>query len=272
MPPAARFAAVASLIAISFLITPALRAQTQSAVVASPRFEVASIKPTDPSFAGVQIQMLPTDSRVTVQGLTLKDLIRFAYSPTLLMLAPSLVSGGPNWYDRDRYDIVAKPEGQRVPSQGERKLMLRTLLEERFNLKYHRESKETAVFALVVAKNGPKMKESKPEEVNAKSSAVTVSGLSGRHASMGLLVDYLQRTLQLDPLAGLPVIDRSGLTGRFDFEFTWATGETQPNGRPLVDAGSVSNALREQLGLELNLTKAPVEAIVVDHAEKPSEN
>ena len=128
----------------------------QSPAAATLKFEVASIKPTDPAFSGRSLQMLVGDSIVTIKGMSLKDLIRYAWGASGLGLHPSRVTGGPSWFDRDRYDVVAKSAGFRIPSQDERKQMLRALLSERFQLTFHREPKEIAVYELTVGKNGPK--------------------------------------------------------------------------------------------------------------------
>jgi uncharacterized protein (TIGR03435 family) len=250
----------------------ALCAAAWAQTAARPEFEVASIKPTDPDFVGIGLQMRPDDNRVVVRGLTLKDLIGFTYSPGFGRLASSLISGGPSWYDRDRYDIVAKSDGQPIPSQEVRMRMLRRLLEERFELKVHRESKVTEVLGLVVTKTGPKMKVSAPNS-SSQGTGFSPSGFSARNVSMEKMISFLQDVLQRDPLAGgLPVLNRTGLTANFDFDFKLdfvrRTGELQTSG----ELESISAALREQLGLDLKLIKAPIDAIVVDHAKRPIEN
>jgi uncharacterized protein (TIGR03435 family) len=238
-------------------------------------FEVASIKRTDPAFFGWKTAMPPDDSRVIIEGLTLKEVIQWAYDPGNRSLASNLVSGGPNWYEHDRYDILAKPEGSHIPSGAERKRMLQTLIEERFNLKYHRELKMTPALALFIAKKGARLKESTPGDGGPHGVFIAPPVITGRNASMNDLAAVLQRLLAIDPNASLPVVDRSELRGRFDFDFTFTTGEEQHNGGlpgNQVDAEYVFVAIHEQLGLELKRIRAPLEAIVVDHVERPSAN
>jgi uncharacterized protein (TIGR03435 family) len=246
----------------------------------SPKFEVASIKPTDPAFTGRSLQMPLADSMVRIRGMSLKDLIRYAWGESGPGLHPSLVSGGPNWYDRSLYDIVAKSEGSRIPSQDDRKQMLRALLSERFQLKFHREPKEIAVYALIVGKNGPKMKERAADDGGAPFSML-LNGLHipGRNASMAELANVLESLIPLtDPERDdRPVLDKTGLAGRFDFELTWAPDPTRSGGRggPPGDSANAPDlfiAVQEQLGLKLESARARVEALVIDHVEKPSEN
>jgi len=269
--------AVHTAVAIGMLFVPPIYPQSNPSARAE--FEVASIKPTDPSFVGTRVQMLADDNRVTIRGITLKGLIELAYNPGFGLLHPSLVTGGPRWYDRDRYDVVAKPEGSRIPSQEERKQMLQALLLERFKLEFHRESKEITAFALVVGKNGPRMKESKPGGSGGAPS-IEAKGLKiiGRSASMTELAAILQPMMpRVDSThADFPVIDRTGLTGRFDFDLEFALDETQADGRASTQLSSnkpdLFTAIQEQLGLKLGLAKAPIEALVIDHAEMPSAN
>jgi uncharacterized protein (TIGR03435 family) len=194
------------------------------APVTFPAFEVATIKPTDRAFTGRSVRMAPDDSMIAMRGWSLKELILFAWGNGT-GLHPSLIAGGPNWFDRDRYDIAAKPEGQRIPSQEERKQMLKALLVDRFQLKFHREAKQTAVYALVVGSTGPKMKERKVDDGGAPFS-LPLNGFSlpGRNASMAQLADILQSLITLtDPERdNRPVIDKTGLNGKFDFDLRWA--------------------------------------------------
>lgn len=230
-------------------------------------FEVASIKPTDPSFTGTKVQMFPDDNMITIRGMTLKGLVQLAYNPGFGLLHASRVAGGPRWFDRDRYDIVAKPEGHWIPSQEERKEMLRALLGDRFKLTFHRESKELTAFALTVGKKGATMREGTPDASGAPSIVLKGRRMTGRNASMSELAATLQPLIPLvhPSHADFPVIDRTGLTGRFDFDLEFALEET-PNVPDLFIA------IQERLGLKVGLAKVPIEAIVVDHAEMPSPN
>jgi uncharacterized protein (TIGR03435 family) len=148
------------------LVLAILPAYPQTSTQPQPVFEVASIRPSDPGTTMKSMQVLLDDSRVTIRKLSLKELMQYAWGNVGggEGLHASLISGGPGWVDHDRFDVVAKPEGVRVPSRAERRQMLRKLLVERFQLKFHQETRATGVYALVVEKNGPKMKARTPDD------------------------------------------------------------------------------------------------------------
>jgi uncharacterized protein (TIGR03435 family) len=166
--------------------------------------------------------------------------------------------GGPGWFDTEPFDISAKADGP--ASNDELRRMVQTLLAERFQLKFHRETKEQPVYALVVGKGGPKLQAAKSE---GRGVGIGVRGrLNGNGADMKTLASVLADRLSRS------VVDRTGLKGFYDFLLTWTPDEVQAD-----DPGpSLSTAIQEQLGLKLESTKAPVEMIVIDHAEKPSNN
>jgi uncharacterized protein (TIGR03435 family) len=245
---------------------------------ASQGFEAAAIKPTDPAYTGRSILMPPDDGRVTMRGWSLKELIRFAWGNGT-GLHPGLVSGGPTWFDRDRYDIVAKSEGPRIPSQDERRRMMRILIEERFQLKHHSESRAMPVYALLVGKSGPKMKERKSDDGGAPFSLL-LNGfrLPGRNASIAQLADILQSLIPLTDSErdSRPVLDKTGLAGKFDFDLIWAPDPGLSGGRggarEPAKVPDLFIAVEEELGLKLEMQEAPMAVLVVDHAVKPTEN
>jgi len=263
---------------IGLLNAPVSRAQPEDDPTRS--FEVASIRPTDPGFSGGGFQT--PGNRVIMRGWSLKRLIQYAYGPGFPGLHPSLISGAPSWYDRDRFDIEAKAEGSDPPSEDERKLMLRALLAERFNLKLHRESKENAVYIIAVGKGGPKMMERKPDDNTPHSilnqRAQTGLQLTGQNTSLAELFSFLQALLSRSDQYARPLLDGTGLTGRFDFEVTYLPDRIQSGGLGAAAPGGLGDppdlvtAVQEQLGLKLESKKVPMEALVIDHAEKPSEN
>lgn len=263
-----------SFIGILALVVPALaHAQT---------FEVASIKPTDPSFTLRSIQMPLNDGIVAIRGLSLKELIQYAWGNVGAGtgLHPNLVAGGPAWAGHDRYDIVARPEGSRTPSRAERKQMLQALLVERFQLRFHRETRQTPVYALVAGKNGPRMKERKPDDGGAPFSLPIIGlHMQARNVSMAQFADILQTIIPLtDPdHEDLPVLDQTGLSGTFDFDLKWSGDPSLSGGRgvPPADPASAPDlltAIEEQLGLRLEARKASVQILVIDRAERPSAN
>jgi uncharacterized protein (TIGR03435 family) len=279
MPWCARIrTGLAAILFTGFLIPPSF-AQPAPAPA---RFDVASIKLTDRSHGELNLILLPQNSNLlTINGTTVKQMIEFAYATGVGSLSPRLVSGGPSWCDRDEYDISAKSDEHRVLSQKERKQMFRALLEERFHLKIHRESKISTVFALVVDKGGPRIKASPPDEPDLPGLSYCGPGCqSGRKVTMEMLAMILQTTLELYPASTpeftdrLPVIDRTGLTGPFVVDLKWSPGLAAPGyeGRAADRALDIFTAIQEQLGLRLRREKAPVEAIVIDELERPTPN
>jgi bla regulator protein blaR1 len=243
-------------------------------------FEVATIKRSvsDGPFRG---QFLP-GGRVHNTNYTLRMLILVAYD-----MLPNHVVGGPGWVDSDRYDVEAKaasgviPEndGARVPKTRQ---MLRALLVERFKLAVHRETREEPVYALTVAKGGPKLP--KPQ-VDPKDCMDDVTPLaSACHTFIGGQGRGLTgRTVNISDLVGVlsmytdrPVIDKTGLNGAFDIKLDpWAplirVGDTADRESNLRDPErpSLFVLLEEQLGLKLEGQKGQVEVLVIDRAEKP---
>ncbi len=175
--------------------------------------------------------------------------------------------GGPKWMDDDRYDIEARAGGESAPTSAQVQLMLQSLLADRFQLKFHRETKQLPEYELVVGKSGPKLKASAPESVKSLSfgDSGSVTVLTVSKGSM----DQLAKQLGNSGL-GRPVLDKTGLTGEYDYELRWSA---EPGGTDLADRPpSVVTAIQEQLGLKLESIKGPVETFVIDHAEKPSQN
>jgi uncharacterized protein (TIGR03435 family) len=227
---------------------------------APPAFEVATIK--QHVFAGAgggRLGMSISGSRVMVSTLTLKNLISTAYNVKTYQ-----ISGEPSWAgdSATAFDVEAEAGG--TPTMDQARLMLQALLADRFQLKLHRETKELPVYDLVVAKNGPKMKESAADATpSAGVSAGSTRRMTEIRASMATVAN------QLVGFAGRPVIDKTGLTGSYDFTLEWS-----PEGTP-ADAAtgpSIFTAVQEQLGLKLESSKAPTEILVIDHAEKPTQN
>ena len=227
----------------------------QSAVV--PRFEVAAIKPSnaDPGASGIHT----ANGRLTANNVTLKRCIMGAYA-----VGPNQIFGGPDWLDSDRFEITAKAE-QRV-GDGVLMTMLQTLLADRFQLVLHREAKPIEAYVLEVAKNGPKL------EKGDAQGAKTNNGrgeIVARNATMDRLAEILSR--QID----LPVMNHTGLEGVFNFRLQWTpenASPPKPADGAVIEGPSLFTAIQEQLGLRLHAQKVPVEVLVIDHVEKPSEN
>jgi uncharacterized protein (TIGR03435 family) len=232
----------------------------------SPAFEVASIKPSkdEPGSSGIT-----TDKgRISGRNVTLKRCVRGAYG-----VQESQILGGPKWVDEDRYYIDAKAAGP--AGDRELMLMLQSLLAERFKLAFHRETRALPGYALVVGKSGLKAKPSQPD---------TPSRTSSRWGSIDAeACTMAQLALKLSEVLHLHVADFTAVPGEFDFKLEWTSDDMQakPPSRgdtpatAALDAASgppIFEALQEQLGLKLESRKVPVEVLVIDHAEKPSEN
>lgn len=247
--------------------------------VSGPAFEVATIKPVEPDAKKGRYIIMQGTNRFVGKYYTLKLLIAAAYN-----LSPKVISGGPDWVDSDHYDILALTPGDARPTRDEQMAMLRNLLADRFKLSFHREPKEFSIYTLETVKGGPKYGSGdktglKQSTAAASDPAALISTvyperihLPARNATMGEFAELLQRAV-LDR----PVVDRTGLTGKFDFDLEWAPDETQFGGEvPVAPADAQEppffTAIQQQLGLRLEATKGPVQALVVDHAERPSAN
>ncbi len=257
-----------------------------------PEFEVASIKPSAPGGRGMFIRNSP-GGRINVTNMTLKELIVVAYR-----IQPFQISGGPSWFDSARYDISAKAET--APKEGELPLLLQSLLADRFQLVVERGTKELPIYALVMARKdgkfGPGLTEAKeggctpfdpakpppppqpgqPPELRCGNMMMQPRALHAVSIPIANLIPMLSRFL------GRSIVDKTGLTGKYDINLEWTPDETQlaqlqlppdvklppfdPNGP------SIFTAVQEQLGLKLESQKGPVEIFVVTRAEKPSEN
>jgi len=219
-------------------------------------FEAATVKPSQAGTGGNNIGM--SSETLTLRNVTLAICLKFAYGVQDSQIA------GPDSLNTERYDIVARAAAP-VANQGQFSLMLQSLLAERFHLTLHRESKEMSVYALVVAKNGPKFRKS---VVEGRPMLMGKGTLVAQWASMKMLADFLSGPMRVR------VLDMTGLEGQYDFKFdlmAFARSDPVPGQEPDV-ADMVLSGLEPELGLKLESRKAPVEMLVVDHVEKPNEN
>jgi uncharacterized protein (TIGR03435 family) len=253
---------IAAIAAVLLVNAPQLHAQQQQPTPPL-AFEVASIRPHKGMYTVVRSSI--SGPKVTIEAYGLLGLIMDAYH----LNASYQVSGGPSWMDSDsdRFDIVANAPGEGTPTGDDVRRMLQSLLTERFQLKLHRETQERPVYALVVAKNGPKLKESAPD----KEPSTSVGGGRTSHLTM-TRATMEQFAVQLST-SGLdrPVVDKTGLAGHYDITLNWIPEFAGPPA-PNSDGVNVFTAVQEQLRLKLETEKAPIEILVIDHAEKPSEN
>jgi bla regulator protein blaR1 len=237
---------------------------------ASPTFEVATIKPSNPDRPGKAFTI--RGRQFATFNTTLSDLITFAYG-----IHAKQITGGPGWVETEKYDLSAQPDGQGQPNDRQWKIMIQKLLAERFKLAFHRDKKELSVYAMTVGKNGPKL--TKSEGNPSGLPGLFFRGLGNLPVTNATMADFagVMQTAVLDR----PVVDQTGLTGRWDFTLKWTPDEFQFGGlgvRVPAPANTADappdlfTAVQEQLGLKLESTKAPAEVFVVDRVEKPSEN
>ena len=254
--------------------TPSLPLVTAPVAAAPPTFEAATVKINKSGSSGSHTDF--GHGRYSATNIALKNLMHYsAYG-----VPEPRILGGPKWLDSERFDIEAKVDSSVVdqmrtlsPEQSklQRQAMFQQLLPDRFKLSVHWETRELPVYALVVAKNGPKL------QVSTKPGSGTSSG-NGLFTAEGMTLVEISQSLtqELATELGRVVIDKTGLAGRYDVTLKW-TPET--NGAP-ADNGtedssngpSIFTALQEQLGLKLESTKGPVQVLVIDHIEMPSEN
>lgn len=231
-------------------------------------FEVASIKPARPGEGGASITPKPSGQGYDVEGATVRLMISVMYRMPI-----ANVRGGPSWLDNDLWNLEAKAD--HTYSLDDLHKMFQNLLADEFKLKFHRESKEGPMFALMVNKSGSKMKvnEGPPNfetPIDGHRGGVAV----GTRVPMEYLCYWLKQMLGNDDR---PVIDKTGLAGFYDFTLTYLPelpqGFDKANLPPeMLERPSIFEALRDQLGLKLEAQKGLVEYYVIDYVEKPSAN
>jgi bla regulator protein BlaR1 len=255
--------------------------QAQNNAALAPAFETASIKPSNSEpMAGFEIVGKPFHGimwkadRLMATNFTLHGLVRVAYA-----IQDDLILGGPDWVNSEGFDIDAKigksaiDEMQRhgrVNGVSGRTLMFQALLSDRFKLKFHREIRELPVYALVIPGNGSKIQLAKPGDTYPNGlkcaggpcgAGVILSPESGKLVGQGVTIATLAKDLA-DYSVHRAVLDKTGLTDKYDFTLQWTPEESQP---------AIFAAIEEQLGLKLELQRAAMDVLVIDHAEKPSE-
>ncbi len=243
-----------------------------------PEFAVGSIRP---SHSEGRPEVGNFNGRGYGKNATLKMIMATAYQVPAFQ-----ISGGPKWVDSDRFDIEARAED---PQMGyvQLRLMMQSLLEDRFRLKLHREMRESAVYLLVAIKGGPKMTSStdqatpdatgpssSPADGPPRGGAVVGRGmLTANAATMAVLARLLTSEL------GRSVLDQTNLKGRFDVRLRWTPDDRAAPSQDRTDSDATGadlpglfTALREQLGIEVKSGHGPVEFLAIDSAEKPSPN
>ena len=240
---------------------------------ADPSFEVATIKKSDPNRPGWGLGR-DQNGIFHTQGTTVADLARYAFTAHLKQLIDL-----PAWAETEKFDVEGRPDTPGFSTTEQSRTMVRKLLVERFSLAYHKEKKEIAVYALTVAKGGPKIKPETDPSPGPAFGGAPQRGFQGRTATMAEFASIMQSQFM-----DLPVVDQTGLGGaRYAFTLKFTPDPTmRPYGGALdVQASPLSaddappdifSAMEQQLGLRLQKTKASVDVIVIDRIEKPSAN
>lgn len=251
-----------------------------------PSFEVATVKPnmsgTEGGSAG------PRGSGFFAKNMTLRNLLMYAYSPPNGQLLPAQIIGGPNWLQTDRFDIDAKPEGAGVPPIEQMKIMVQSLLEDRFHLKAHRDTRDLPVYDLVLTARGPKLSEdqtppdprqgfisfaSPGQKLGAlpRGAMRMITGPSST-TLIGAAVAVSKIMTLLQSSSDRVIVDKTGFSGLIDvhLEFSQELATAAPGTDP-SPLPSLFTAIQE-LGLKLDSAKAPLEVIVIDSVQKPSAN
>jgi uncharacterized protein (TIGR03435 family) len=306
----------------------------QESAAATPVYEVASIKPTKSANGNgfMRIGFSYSPDGLTAENVNLQMLIQMAYG-----VGKDRLSGAPEWFNSDRYDIDAKMDGETAEAQRKltadelkivRQHMLQALLADRFKLSVHSETKELAVYNLVIAKGGLKLQQSKPDDKDKASdgtrskekdkgsdgggskpssnggpqirvdggeggktvsigsggrAVAAFSGRGGTRTMSGKGVTIQNLLTSLSSATGRPVLNKTGLTGKYDYKLEWAPDDNQatapggpPSGAAPIESEpsgpNIFTAVQEQLGLKLESARGPVQIFVIEHAEKASGN
>src|SRR5579863_908439 len=247
---------------------------------ADPSFEVATIKPNNSGATSMQGLVIRGRKFIT-RASSLGDLISFAYE----VQAKQIVNA-PDWLDKDRYDIEATPEEEGVPNPEQIRIMIRKLIADRFALKFHHDKRDMSAYVLTVAKDGHKLK---PTQIHGNLPGIGIRPGTGGitlnmvNASISDFTGFLQ-ILVLDR----PVVDKTGIQGRFDYQCTFTPDDSQFGGHPPPAPGQGNNAnstdaaapaapslydaIQQELGLKLSAEKTAVDVIAIDHVDRPSAN
>jgi len=242
-----------------------------------PRFEIISVKPSKDNLT--RVQFTPDGMRGT------SVTVRFLLFEGFGGINQNQVSGEPSWSSSEGFDIEAKVDEADVPTLAkmsfeQRRTMFQQILTDRFKLATHHETRELPVYQLVIGKNGSRLKESAPGDPASgtpqrRGMMFSRGKVTATGASVSMLIAPLSRQL------GRTIVDKTGLTGSYDFTLEWtpdnaapppAGGSPPEAAAPDQSAPDIFTAIQEQLGLKLESTKGPVDVIVIDHIEKPSAN
>ncbi|MGC1424000.1 MAG: TIGR03435 family protein [Terracidiphilus sp.] len=253
---------------------------TPMAADADPSFEVATIKPNNSGATSMQ-GLVIRGRKFMTRASSLGDLISFAYE----VQAKQIVNA-PDWLEKDRYDIEAVPEQEGVPNPEQIRIMIRKLLADRFGLKFHHDQRDMSAYVLTVGKDGSKLK---PTQIQGN-----LPGIGIRPGTGGITLNMINATI--NDFTGFlqilvldrPVVDKTGIKGRYDYQCTFTPDDSQFGGHPppmpahgsnngstdtaAAAAPSLYDALQQELGLKLSAEKTAVDVIAIDQVQKPTAN
>jgi uncharacterized protein (TIGR03435 family) len=237
---------------------------------AKPKYDVVTVKPSDPNRPGKLFTI--RGRQVLTINTTVNDLITFAYS-----LQTKEIINAPSWMD-EKYDVDGVPDVEGQPNIQQMRMLIADALVQRFGLKFHTEQREMSAYALSVAKGGPKL--TVTSDRPSSPGNFIFGGFGKLHVTNSTMKDFCHG--MQEAVMDRPVVDQTGLTERYDFNLNWTPDESQfasfgahippPNPDDPNPLPSLYTALQEQLGLKLEVAKANVDVMVIDHIDKPSAN
>jgi uncharacterized protein (TIGR03435 family) len=228
---------------------------------ADPGWEVATVKQADPNDRVSHINI--EGRHVMVEHEPVMAMLKFAYG-----IQDGQVIGAPEWIKTERWDVTGVPDAAGKPNLPQFQSMMRKLLAQRFGLKLHQERREMPVFALTTAKGGPKLEKSVGDPNGGPGSdGRVVDGVETHRYTNASMPDL---ALMLMIYGDRPIVDQTGLQGRYTFQLRWTQDEAHETA-PDAPAG-LFTAMQEQLGLKLEPTKAPADVLVIDKVERPGAN
>jgi uncharacterized protein (TIGR03435 family) len=237
------------------------------AVDADPSFAVATIKPSDPDHP-LEAEGSPIAHRSVLAGTSVRFLLAFVYD-----VHDKQIVDAPAWLGTEQFDIVGVADVPGTPSLEQLKTMERKLLVDRFQLKFHWETREMPAYVLTVGKSGARLEGSKDPGGPPSFLGRPDRGMKGLNLTMTNFAQLLQSGIM-----DRPVVDRTGMTGKYDFALRWTPDQTEFGGRfpAAVDGADAPpgmfTAMQEQLGLRLSAEKTAVRVMVIDRVEQPSAN
>lgn len=248
---------------------------------ADPSFSVATIKPSDPnaqpeqiiSMSGLDYRTDTVGRSFTVRSSTLTDMIAWAYH-----IHRNQLVGRPKWADEEKFDIAAVQDGEGRPSDAQWRVMMQKLLVDRFQLTFHHDTRELAVYELTVGNGADKLAKSPPGEIGTGTEVIGKPGRLTRTWTATTMSSFVNDDLQ-GYLGDKLVLDKTGLTGEYDFKLEFAPMPGSPEANfsgPLkaddVPADDLFTALQKQLGLKLKAVKTMADVLLIDRVEQPSPN